>query len=94
MKKKLPDSQQLADTETSHINEKEQKDQIRLKIPGVSFVIITNANQIITITIILCVFIITMTLIVKMSFFIPDWHPNKVPADKLSAGSCVQLLYC
>ena len=75
-------------------NKKDQKDQIRLKIPGVSFSIITNASQIIKLTIIVCAFIIVMTLIVKTSFFIPDRHNKKAPADMLSAGVFTKWLYC
>lgn len=43
------------------------KDQIRLKLPGISVVIITTTNKIINLTVILCVFILVFTLVVKYS---------------------------
>lgn len=68
---------------------KEQKHKIRLKIPGVSFMIETSAGQIIKLTIIVCVFIIAMTLIVRTSFIIPEQKIKKIPADNLSAGTII-----
>jgi hypothetical protein len=54
-----------------------QKHQIRLKLPGISFEIRTSATQIVKLTIILCVFIIAMTLIVKTAFFVPERNIKK-----------------
>ena len=75
------DPQPLQDTETDRTLKKDQKHLIRVKIPFVSLVIITSASQIIKLTIILCVFIIAMTLIVKTSLVIPERNIKKAPAD-------------
>lgn len=62
------------------VNSTDQRDQIRVEISGIKFTIKAGRKQIIKLTIILCAFVIVMTLIVT-SYKIPDWNKSKKPAD-------------
>jgi hypothetical protein len=86
MNNNINDPQQSQDADPACVTKKDEKDQIHLKIPGISLVIKTNPSQIIILTVIICVFIIVMTLIAKSSFNILEHNTKKTPADKLSAG--------
>lgn len=69
------------------VNSTDQRDQIQIEIFGIKFTIKAGRKQIIKLTIILCVFVIVMTLIVT-SYKIPVWNKYKKPADH-----CVSRFY-